>query len=279
MTAHAIGTSADIAGYNTATLTGPSVELAAEIEAGQRRMHDTFKETYPDYIQGIAKHGEGLRESKKMRFHIGHHEVILRDWIAKAANLVLWGKPLVDEAVKPSSEASLVWAGVCLILPLLTNRVLAEDAQRSGFDYVTARMEFYLALEPYLLQRSASVDITEDLLRVLEKDIMNLYQLILELQFKSVIRLYGRWWGRIVQDTTNPAQWGEMVSGVKEAERILDADLQKVSNLRKTDYLETLSQRAKTLSDTMNQLVSGLRLTQEEQVEQQKLTKYIPHPY
>jgi len=53
------------------------------------------------------------------------------------------------EAVNTAPEASITWAGVRLIHPLLTNLVTAQEANRDGFVYVSRRMSYYSASEPF----------------------------------------------------------------------------------------------------------------------------------
>ena len=89
-------------------------------------------------------------DEKKIKYTIAGHEFNLQDQIAQAAGLVQGVKDFVSEAVKVSPEASLAWAGVCVILPLLTNPSAAEQANSDGFTYVTCRMRYYVALEPLL---------------------------------------------------------------------------------------------------------------------------------
>lgn len=91
---------------------------------------------------------------------------------------MLWAKDLIDEAVKASPEASMAWAGVCIILPLLTNPSTADEANRDGFTYVTTRMHYYVALEPLLLQLSqdwTSATVPKNVMAEFEKHIIDLY--------------------------------------------------------------------------------------------------------
>ena len=99
-----------------------------------------------------------------MRYTIAGHECDLTEQISQAAELVLWAKDWIGEAVKASPEASIAWAGVSLILPLLTNPVTAEEANRDGFAYVTTRMRYYAALEPLLLRLGKSCGVTDALM-------------------------------------------------------------------------------------------------------------------
>ncbi|KAK2024536.1 hypothetical protein LX32DRAFT_97371 [Colletotrichum zoysiae] len=59
-------------------------------------------------------------------------------------------KNLVSEAVKVSLEASLAWAGVCVLLPVLINLSAAEEVNCDGLLYVTFCIRYYIELERLL---------------------------------------------------------------------------------------------------------------------------------
>jgi N-terminal domain of NWD NACHT-NTPase len=209
-------------------------QLEEIIINGRQQMSDAVNEisvdpsVRPVLLEKMIKQGREQRDHKKIKFHIGHREIVLEDQVAQAAELVLWGKPLVDEAVKPSVEGSLIWAGVCLILPLLTHPHLATQANESGFNYVTARMKFYIALEPRLLpENQQAAVVSEELKKAFQQNILSLYKHILEFQFESVLRFYKPSWKRILGDVRNQNAWDQMLSKVKEAKRISSATSRK----------------------------------------------------
>ncbi|KAM0437800.1 hypothetical protein ACHAPT_002165 [Fusarium lateritium] len=97
-------------------------------------------------------------------------------------------RTLVDEAVRVSREASLAWAGVCTMLPLLTNPIATEEANRDGFTYVTSRLRFYAELEHLLWP--ASLRLATRRRWEFEDHLIDLYQYILEFQVRTVLRSY-----------------------------------------------------------------------------------------
>lgn len=143
-------------------------------------------------LDTIIKGGLERMDERKVTYRIAGHEFILQDQIAQAAGLVEGIKDFVGQAVKASPEASLAWAGVCLILPVLTNPSAAEQANRDGFTYVTSRMRYYVALEPLLLPKNQepTATVPKDLEEEFEAHIVDLYQHILDFQFRSVLRFY-----------------------------------------------------------------------------------------
>lgn len=74
----------------------------------------------------------------KTKYIIFGHEFVPRDQIALTARSIQGMRALVDKAVRVSRQASLAWAGVCTILPTLTNPVAAEEGNRDGFAYLTS---------------------------------------------------------------------------------------------------------------------------------------------
>jgi hypothetical protein len=234
-------------------------------------------------LEEMAEHGRQRKDKKKIRFHIGSHNVVIEDLVAQAAAFVLLGKELVDQAVKPSVEASLIWAGISLILPLLTYPRLASQANESGFSYVTARMNFYVALEPRLLPETE--DISKEGKDGVQRDLIDLYQHILEFQLKSVLRFYDSAMKGFAKDVKNPGIWTEMLSDIKEAVETLDRDFKITNAADMKDALTTANEYlsklheflpvAKELVEVNKQQVA----IQEKQLQETQRTKYaLPCP-
>jgi len=192
-------------------------------------------------LEEMAEYGRHRTHKKQIIFRIGDRILIadVMDLVAKAADFVLWGKDLVDQAVRPSAEASLIWAGVCLVLPLLTYPRLASLANESGFNYVTARMNFYVALEPRLLPKRK--DISEGKEGV-QEDLISLYRHILEFQLRSVLRFHEHAVKRNMKDVRHHGDWEKMLSEVKEAEDTLDRDFKITNAADIKDALEAANQ-------------------------------------
>ncbi|OQD66308.1 hypothetical protein PENDEC_c049G02404 [Penicillium decumbens] len=132
-------------------------------------------------LESIIKSGLQRTEATTIKFRLFGREFIPKERIAEAVGLVLRLKSFVDEAVKASPEASLVWAGVCIVLPLFSNPSTAEQANKDGLTYVVSRIRFFVELERLLLpgkvEENSSVDSKQ-----FEADIMNFYQKVMEFQ-------------------------------------------------------------------------------------------------
>ncbi|CAK7219974.1 hypothetical protein SBRCBS47491_004032 [Sporothrix bragantina] len=157
-------------------------------------------------------------EEKKTRYTIAGHEFVLTDQIAQAAGFVLWAKDWIGDAVQASPEASIAWAGVCLILPLLTNPTTTAQANRDGFTYVTTRMRYYIALEPLLRRLGQNAGVADGLIAEANNHIIDLYQHILEFQIQSVLRFYQSCLKGYAGDVFLPKGWNQMRLKIEQLE-------------------------------------------------------------
>lgn len=182
-------------------------------------------------LDKIIHQGEERLQQKQICYKIAGHEFNLHEQIAGAAEFLLAAKGLVDEAVKASAEASLIWAGVCIVLPLLTRPSEASEANQQGYIYITSRLKFYVAFESSLFPASKhTTHISSKLRASLGESVVELYQTFLEYQLKTVLRFYERSHNRIFGDVKDPEKWKKMIEKIKELEDKLHKDLEKVGN-------------------------------------------------
>ena len=191
----------------------------------------------------------------KTKYTIGGLEIAPREQIAKAAGLALWAKDWIGDAVKASPEASIAWAGVCVILPLLTNAKVADEANRDGFTYVTARMRYYAALEP-LVQRLGQCSDAPDALTEASGYIVFLYQHILEFQIRSVLRFYQNHLRRYAKDALLSQDWNKMRDGIEKLEATVNRNLSQINELVTRQELELLNKTSTESFENMRQLLS-----------------------
>ncbi|KAK3306056.1 uncharacterized protein B0T15DRAFT_417141, partial [Chaetomium strumarium] len=198
-------------------------------------------------LDAIITHGLQRMEEKKTH---------TTDRIAKAADFVLWAKDWIGEAVKASPEASIAWAGVCIVLPLLTNPRTADEANRGGFTYVTARMRYYAALEPLLQQLGQDVGVTEDLMAEANEHIVVLYQHILEFQIRSVLRFYQSRIRGYAKDMFLLEDWERMKTEIEKMEVTVNQNLTQINELVSTQKLTSLNKTSTAAFEAMEQFLS-----------------------
>ncbi|KJZ70854.1 hypothetical protein HIM_09768 [Hirsutella minnesotensis 3608] len=205
-------------------------------------------------LDTIIKHGLDRVDEKKIKYQIAGHEFVLQDQIAQTAELVVWTKAWIDEAVKASPEASLAWAGVCLILPILMNRRIAEQANRDGFTYVITRMRYYVALEPLLWPKNQDSTATNPVdLMEREAHVVHLYEHILDFQFRSVLRFFRTLLGNLGREFVQDEDWKGMISKVQDLENRVD---RQMNTSTPGQVLKKLSEHAKESFDITQKLLS-----------------------
>ncbi|KAJ0334992.1 hypothetical protein KNSL1_013671 [Colletotrichum chrysophilum] len=219
--------------------------------------HDNRIDTDPDkrYAQLTTITDRGLRraDDKQTKYTIFGHQFVLRDQVNQAAQFVQALKGLVNEAVKASSEASLVWAGMCVLLPVFTNPSAAEEANRIGLSYVASRLRYYVELERLLWPKSL---IEPGLKTEFDSHIVDLYQDILEFQVKTVLRFYRKWFANLGRDILQHDEWDGLVAKIKDREQIVQKESNTLNNVASRDNLETISKAAQQQHDNMQSLLS-----------------------
>jgi hypothetical protein len=236
----------------------PSDQAKEYLDDTDNRIDNEDPRARQEQLDKIIKAGRQRMDEKKIKYHIAGYEFVLQDQIALAAELVRWAKTLIDEAVKSSPEASMAWAGICLILPLFTQSSATEQANRAGFTYVTGRMRYYVALEPLLLPKDQdpTATVPEDLKDTLEITIVDLYQQILEFQFRSVLRFFRRRLRNLGRDLIQREDWNGMLSKVQALENTLDLDFRKIHHAVLRQELEKLNKSTKMSLESMQGLLS-----------------------
>lgn len=167
-------------------------------------------------------------------------------------------KAVIDEAVKASSEASLAWAGICVILPVFMNPSIAEEASRDGCLYVTSRIQYYVKLESLVLSSKRSQESGLD--AELEDRLIALYQQIIDFQIRTVRRVYLTRLARFKEDTVRHEDWKGMIARIQASEQAFANDFKQVNDAAIRGELEALNSNAERfLADINTALVALLR--------------------
>ncbi|EAA28686.2 hypothetical protein GE21DRAFT_5328 [Neurospora crassa] len=176
---------------------------------------------------------------------------LARSSVDKAGKLMLALQNFISEAVKASPEASLAWAGVCLVLPLLTQPAIADEAQRNGFSYVTSCIAFWTTLERQLANTMIWTESVQD-------EFITLYQHLLEFQVRTVLRYYQGGFARFVQDVSSNV-WDQLITAIKDQERLLHQDLQQYHNVHQTLTSDLLKQNSDKYLESNAKVLQALQ--------------------
>ncbi|KAL2126257.1 hypothetical protein VTI74DRAFT_1305 [Chaetomium olivicolor] len=132
-------------------------------------------------LKKITELGLEHMKQKKISTTLLGHEIVLQDVVADIAGVVEWAEDYIKDAVKDLPYASIVMAGVSLVLPLLKNPTAVEAANQDGFTYVTSQMRYYVAMESLLLPEDMKADLKADL----TDRLVGLYKLIIDFQMEQ----------------------------------------------------------------------------------------------
>lgn len=222
-------------------------------------------------------------EDKKVSVTLLGHELVLQDQVKNVAVAAEWAEDYIKDAIKDLPYASIVWAGVALILPLLKSPSAAEAANREGFTYVTSQIRYYAAMESLLLPEGMKPDLRADL----EDRLVELYKLIIDFQVQSILRFYRSRTKNFLRGMITYDNWQTMLQGVKDAGAALVQKFETAMSGAGLDIaghslrqLEKLAREAeasrKVLEDNLVHMADDLReirRMQQEQFRQQMSDK------
>lgn len=208
--------------------------------ANQIPQHDAIARR--EKLKQIAELGLKHMEGKKVSATLLGHEIVLQDVIAKVAGSVEWAEDYVKDAVKDIPYASIVIAGVSLVLPLLKNPSAAEAANQDGLTYVISQMHYYAAMESLLLPEYMKADVRADL----TERLVGLYKLIIDFQIQTVLRFYRSRTKNFLRGAINYDGWEKQVQDIKDSDRHLVKKCQTAMSSSSLNTLKSLVQEAET---------------------------------
>ncbi|KAL4928340.1 ankyrin repeat-containing domain protein [Aspergillus undulatus] len=187
----------------------------------------------------------------------------LQRGLETASKVIDKTRGFVDQAVKVSPEASLIWAGVCIVLPLVTNLQAAEDAIRDGFDFATRRLRYYIALETYIPEETV-------LQERLYENLLKLFGELLKLQIMTVIQLYNR---EIIKGMLAWEDWTKWREEIETLEGNFNSDWHQVDSAirqRTVDKIHQSIDQGNTFLESLLPLAEKTLEVQQEQLDHTK---------
>ncbi|KAK3934300.1 putative vegetative incompatibility protein [Diplogelasinospora grovesii] len=208
-----------------------------------------------EQMKEITKLGLKHMEDKKVSTTLLGHKIVLQDVVANVAGAVEWAEDYIKDAVKDLPYASIVMAGVALILPLLKNPTKAEAANQDGFTYVTSQMRYYAAMETLLLPEDMELDLKADI----TERLMDLYELIIDFQIRSVIRFYRSRTKNFLRGTIDYDGWEKKLADIKRGDADLFSKFKVAMSGSSLQKLKELAQEAEASRKALNELVDIAR--------------------
>lgn len=241
--------------FPIANSTAVSQDMSTQIDDLNRTENrmDPNPNKRQNQLKTIMDRGLQRADEKQITYTLFGHSFALNKQVAQAGQLIQAMKSLIGEAVKVSPEASLAWAGVCVLLPVLTNPSAADEANRDGLSYVTFRIRYYVELERLLWPENL---VEPGLKREFNAHIINLYQHILEFQIKTVLRLYRRWLATASRDAIRYDDWEGMLSKIKEREQVIWEESRTLNTIASQQALESIKDAASQQYHDIQSLLS-----------------------
>ncbi|KAI1402880.1 hypothetical protein F4819DRAFT_260972 [Hypoxylon fuscum] len=171
--------------------------------------------------------------------------LVISEHLRKVAGFLNSAKSLIDEAVKASPEASMVWAGVSCALVLFTNPALAQEANDTGFTYVVSRMKYYTAIETMLVpegmgSNEARIQVKESF----ESHVIDLYKSIISFQIQSTFRFFRGRLKSFLLDVVLSDDWKGKLESVKDAEALIEREAQQINMISSVKELSGIKDAA-----------------------------------
>lgn len=177
--------------------------------------------------------------------------------MAGVAGAVRWGEDYVKDAVKDLPYASIIMAGVSLVLPLLTNPTEDEVANQDGFSYVTSQMRYYVELEDFLSPENIGAGRKDELSTLL----VNLYRLIIDFQVRSILRFYRSRTKNFFRGTIKYDDWDQKIVDIQKADAEFISKLNTAISGSIVQKLTKLVQGAEASHKSLDNFINIFRNT------------------
>ena len=223
-------------------------EDASEVK-NQIPQHDAIARR--EKLKQITELGLKHMEGKKVSATLLGHEIVVQDFVANIAGAVEWTEHYIKDAVKDLPYASIVLAGVSLVLPILKNPSSAEAANQDGFTYVTSQIRYYVAMESLLFPKYMKSDLRIDL----TERLVDLYKLIIDFQVQTVLRFYRSRTKNFFRGTINYDSWHKKLQDIKDGDKELVLKLETAMSTTSLDVLKNLAEEADASRTALHSLL------------------------
>ncbi|PYI27950.1 WD40 repeat-like protein [Aspergillus indologenus CBS 114.80] len=211
-------------------------------------------------LQDVVR--ERLRAiAKEDEVTILNHRVNIKAKIRKGVSFIQSTQAFISAAVSADPHASLAWAGILVILPILTRTVTGETDAVDGFNYVSrVLVRCRIIEERYFAGNTNSR--SESNIQALEtsarENLINLYASILQYEIRFLVYLTNGKARRFLSNLTLSDDWNTIWNDIKSHEEETRKDLEAIST--------TTWKNIENATDNWNSIAQVL-LDQIEQIE------------
>ncbi len=205
-------------------------------------------------------------DDRKWQLRMGEHSVQIRQQIDRIIKIVTVAKDFISSAASMDPvHAGLPWAGICVLLPLLTNDSKQRSSAMDGLEYMAKLVRRSTEIERLYL-RNDTFSLEEDL----RESLTAMYRLVLEYQARAACQFTRNTAHQAIRNIVIADGWDYILTSIKDHEtscedllRIIDTEdsrsradtleaLISEQNRRVTALLETHRQQDEASSKTLS---------------------------
>ncbi|KAI2910154.1 hypothetical protein CBS63078_4286 [Aspergillus niger] len=210
---------------------------------------------YPDEVHGMLSLTNEMIQQEE-------HKQTWNQSVTMAVQIVTSMKDIVAQAIKNSPEASLAWAGLCLILPVFLNPVQQRSENVEGLSKVIHRISYYPSYAVWLMNHHSPGP--DETWKVLEGQIVLLYKMLIQYIAKSVCQYYHvdsatNKVKQLLKDTLKWDSWTTMIDDMQRLELEIQGKAQDLNLIASRNLLQTLNEASQQQLELNNHMEQYLR--------------------
>ena len=179
--------------------------------------------------------------------------------LARIVKTTLFAKDFIDQAAAISPHVAMAWAGVSLLLPLLSNPRTETLARKEGIDYVAQVIrKFTLVEKVYASSLEEGTSFLEGN-TAFHDTVVELYAGILLFQISTICVLTSHLKSQVLRDTVRLDNLDSLLASVKDTEALCEAYFIPLNQAELQSQLEQLIQDTEKHASTHGGLLSGIK--------------------
>ena len=210
----------------------------------------------PERMAEIVETQLTATKQKQWRVQIGKKPIEVREQVDRIIKIILVAKDFLSAAASMDPlHAGLPWAGVCMLLPLMTNDNKQRSVSMDGLEYIAKLIRRYAEIERLFLSQPSRLH--DDL----QETIIKLYTAVLEYQARASCQFSRKTIHQTLRNMFAADGWQDILTTMKDLEtaaeivmRIIDTE----DRNKRTERLEKLLvQQDKCVAHLLNAARQG----------------------
>ncbi|KAF2107825.1 hypothetical protein BDV96DRAFT_505443, partial [Lophiotrema nucula] len=218
------------------------------------------------WIESVVTRLEAQRTEKQWRVNFSAKlfevDIRLREQVENFLKLAMWSDRLVRPALNTQPHAALAWSGATIVISLIQDFMSQSENLLNGLD-VIAKIQIYWRVCEQAFLKS---DMGENIYRELKLQLIDIYALILEYQFRAINHLSKRAVTRGKSGIFGCHEW----EARKQSITALDTEAKNlVPVTQRTEFMNNWRQQLDQIHKS-NQILQGIQAILHDSFELQK---------